>query len=136
MSNSFYVIHSTYGSLLYLSDIEPPNSYNAEGHHVFQSTIPLIDLQRNYEWSVQFQTWVARNPNILSKLQFLKKFTSQEYAQIKATTATNSEVDYYWQMFMVSSEIDKTDPDTIAGVNLLEQLGIIAVGRAAEILNG
>lgn len=133
---TYYVIHAVHGDIIYLSDIEPPNSYNAQGHHVYESDIPLADLKKYWQWSVPYRTFVPKNPNILTKSEFLKKFTPQEYTQIKSASTTNSEVDYYWQIFMVSTDIDITDSYTITGVNLFEQLGLIAAGRAAEILNG
>jgi hypothetical protein len=36
--------------------------------------------------------------------------------------------------FTVADEIDLDDPATIMGVNALEQLGVLAAGRAAQIL--
>ena len=38
-------------------------------------------------------------------------------------------------MYTLSEFIDVKYPDTIQGVNMLEQFGIIGIGRAAEILN-
>lgn len=73
---------------------------------------------------------------ILTKREFIKRLTVDEYAAIKATAQVNSTLDYYWQMFMLAEEIDTGDADTVAGVNLLEQAGLIGVGRAQEILNG
>jgi len=75
-------------------------------------------------------------PVILTKREFIKRFTVAEYATIKTAAASNATLDYYWQMFMLAENIDTTDPDTIAGVTMLEQAGLIAAGRAQEILNG
>jgi hypothetical protein len=46
----------------------------------------------------------------------------------------NAVVDYYWQQLILASFVDLSDPDTIAGVQALESLGLIPAGRAAEIL--
>lgn len=72
--------------------------------------------------------------NIISKMNFLKRFTPEEYATIKQAINTDSTVDYYWQLFMLAEELDLTFPDTINGINMLEQIGLISTGRAAEIL--
>lgn len=71
---------------------------------------------------------------ILTKREFIKRLTVAEYAAIKAAAPHHPELDYSWQMFMLAEYIDTRDEDTIAGVTMLEQAGVIAVGRAAEIL--
>jgi len=75
-------------------------------------------------------------PTVLpwTKKEFLLKFTPAEYAAISAATKTNALLDYYWQLFMVAENVLKTDPATIAGINALEATGLLAIGRAAEIL--
>lgn len=134
---TYYVINSQNHELMYISEFPPPTEpYNGQGHHVYEIEMPLADVQTNYEWSAQHHTFVPKDSNILTKLQFLKKFTASEYAAIKAATAQNGELDYYWQMFMVAEEINITDPDTIAGVNMLATLNLITSQRATEILNG
>jgi hypothetical protein len=73
---------------------------------------------------------------ILTKREFIKRFTVEEYAGIKAAATVNATLDYYWQMFMLAEEINTGDADTVAGVQMLEQAGLIAAGRAEEILHG
>lgn len=70
-----------------------------------------------------------------TKKEFLLKFTPSEYAAIAAATKSNSTLDYYWQLFMVAENVLKTDPATIAGINDLESAGLLAPGRAEEILS-
>jgi hypothetical protein len=65
----------------------------------------------------------------------LKKFTAQEYAAIKTAAAANAILDYYWQLFMVAEGVDLGDQDTISGIHMLEQIGLINQGRATEILS-
>jgi hypothetical protein len=71
---------------------------------------------------------------ILTPYEFLKRFTSEERKAIKAATLTNPDVDDLWTMFTVAQDIDLRNTDTINGVDALESLGILAEGRAAEIL--
>ena len=73
---------------------------------------------------------------VLTKREFIKRFTVEEYAGIKAAAEQNATLDYYWQMFMLAEEINTGDEDTVAGVTILEQAGLIGTGRAQEILNG
>ena len=69
-----------------------------------------------------------------SKKEFLLKFTPAEYAAISAAAKVDSTIDYYWTLFMVAENVLRTDPATIGGINALESAGLLATGRAAEIL--
>lgn len=80
------------------------------------------------------ETLVEQRGNIITKREFLSRISPEEYATIKAAASQNAMMDYYWQLFMVSEEIDLSFPDTISGITMMEQAGIIAAGRAAEIL--
>lgn len=78
---------------------------------------------------------VEQSTNVISKREFISRMTPEEFATIKGTAAANAVVDYYWQLFMVSDEIDLAFTATVAGLTLLEQAGLLAAGRAAEILS-
>jgi hypothetical protein len=78
---------------------------------------------------------VEETTNIITKRAFLKRITPEEFATIKGAAAVNATVDYYWQMFMLSEEVDLNFPDTIGGITMMEQAGLLATGRAAEILS-
>jgi len=77
---------------------------------------------------------VPPETNVITKRAFLKRLTPEEFATIKGAASQNATVDYYWQMFMLSEEIDLLFEDTINGLNMMEQAGLLAAGRAAEIL--
>jgi hypothetical protein len=70
----------------------------------------------------------------ISKHEFLKRFTPAEYAAIKTAANANAQLDWYWQQFLLAEFIDMADPDTVGGINFLETAGLLAAGRAAEIL--
>jgi hypothetical protein len=70
----------------------------------------------------------------ISKREFLKRFTPTEYAAIKTAANANATLDWYWQQFLLAEFIDLADPDTVAGIQMLEGAGLLAPGRAAEIL--
>lgn len=78
---------------------------------------------------------VIEKSAILTKREFLGKITPEEFVAIKNGASTNPYVDYFWQMFTLSEFIDINHPDTIQGVNMLEQFGLLSSGRALEILN-
>jgi hypothetical protein len=74
----------------------------------------------------------SRTP--ISKREFLKLFTPDEYSAIKSAAAANATVDYYWQQFMLAEFVSMDDPDTIGGINMLKAIGLLTTERAAEIL--
>jgi hypothetical protein len=75
---------------------------------------------------------VARAP--ITKREFLKLFAPDEYGAIKSAANANSTVDYYWQQFILAEFISLSDPDTLAGLQMLEAAGLLVSGRAAEIV--
>lgn len=110
--------------------------HDAPGAVVTQFEGDMPDMSR-LAWNSATLSWYEKHRNVLTKREFLKKFTPAEYGNIKAACAADSNVDYYWQMFIFAQkdEIFMDEPDTIVGINLLEQAGLIGVGRAAEILS-
>lgn len=70
----------------------------------------------------------------LTKREFLKRFTAEEYGNVRAAAASNSTVDYYWNLFILAEEIVMEESDTINGIHLLEQAGLIGPGHAQEII--
>jgi hypothetical protein len=72
----------------------------------------------------------------LTKKQFLDRFTASEYAAVRAAAAQNATLDFYWQKLMVAESVYLSNAETQAGVQMLEAAGLIAAGRATEILEG
>jgi hypothetical protein len=71
---------------------------------------------------------------VLTPLQFLNRFTDDEAKAILALSKTNPDVELWWIKYNKALDIDLTDSQTISGVRALELLGVIAQGRANEIL--
>jgi hypothetical protein len=132
---SYYVIDQETNALLYVSDFEPPNEFVANGHHVYESPISATEINAKYDWSASQNTFILKDTKI-TKRAFIKRFTVVEYATIKTAAEQNPTLDYYWQLFMLAEYIDLGDLDTIQGVHMLEQVGLLGTGRAQEILNG
>lgn len=74
----------------------------------------------------------ARN---ITKLTYLRKFNQEERIAIRSAAEVSPQLQDYMAMLELSEEINLDDPDTIAAVNMLEMAGLIAAGRAAEILS-
>lgn len=105
----------------------------AEGIVVEMHAENMPDLTR-MAWNTATLSFMPKHVAILSKREFILRLTPIEYANIKAAAALNAELDYYWQMFMLAEEIDLAHADTVSGLQLLETAGLLALGRAAEIL--
>lgn len=70
---------------------------------------------------------------ILTQLEFLRRFTLNERIKIRASQDLMV-IDFLY-LLSQAQEICLDDPDTVAGVNYLEQIGLIDENRATEILN-
>lgn len=71
---------------------------------------------------------------ILSKLEFMNRFTDLELAGIYTAAKSSVAVEIWLEKFKLASEINLDDPRTVAGIQALEDGGLLAAGRAAEIL--
>jgi len=72
----------------------------------------------------------------LNKVDFLRLFTQAERIAIRAAAKVNPVVEDYEDMLNKAPTIRLSDPDIQAGVPLLEGVGLIDPGRAAQILAG
>jgi hypothetical protein len=93
--------------------------------------------------------WIAANPDIstdsgvvLTKYAFRQLFTLPERIAIDNAPSNTAIPANYRAMLLtmskdmeLSAEVHLSKPDTIAGVGFLEQLGLIAAGRAAQVLS-
>ena len=69
----------------------------------------------------------------LTKLQFLRRFTTAERIAIRAST--NPVIVDFMQLLDLAQDVRLDDQDTVAGVKYLESMTLIGNGRAAEILS-
>jgi hypothetical protein len=73
---------------------------------------------------------------ILSKLEFLELFTAEERIAIRQARGSSAALDDYLYLMELAQDVDLDNPKTQNGLIMLEQAGILASGRAQEILNG
>jgi hypothetical protein len=71
---------------------------------------------------------------VYSQVEWLRRFTTAERIAIRQAASANPVLDDYIRLMDATMEIHTDDPDTIAGVQTLEAVGLLAEGRAAEIL--
>lgn len=92
-------------------------------------------------------SWIASNPvaneaKHVTKYEFRKLFTLMERVAIDNFASNPAIPANYKAMLLtllkdleLSAEVHLDNPDVAAGVNMLEQIGLIGVGRAARILS-
>lgn len=71
---------------------------------------------------------------VITKYEFLNRFTSEERIGIRAAAASNAQLHDFMAMLDISEEVRLANPTTTGGVQFLEVVGLIAEGRSAEIL--
>ena len=72
----------------------------------------------------------------LNKIDFLRLFTQAERITIRQAAKVNPQVEDYQDMLNQASVVKLSDPDIQTGIPALEAAGILAPGRAAQILAG
>lgn len=70
----------------------------------------------------------------ITKLAFLNRFTPEERIAVRAAVAQSPAIHDYMEMLDAAQDVDLTDARTIGGVQALEAAGLLAEGRAGEIL--
>lgn len=76
----------------------------------------------------------------LTKLEFMNRFTDAELAAIYTVAKTNVAVEIWLAKFNATTpdelgySVYLNDPRTIESIHMLEAAGLLAAGRAAEIL--
>ena len=86
-----------------------------------------------FTWQVEPTDYPSNTA--LTHLEFLRRFTSDERVAISAASAVNPVLADYMKVLDIATMVNLSDVDVAAGINVLEQAGIISEGRAAEILS-
>lgn len=73
---------------------------------------------------------------VMSKLAYLRLFTQEERIAIRAAAAGSAELTDYLELLNLAEDVNTSDPDTRSAVQMLEAVGLLAPGRAVEILGG
>ena len=104
------------------------------GYQLIKREGGMPDLDKYY-WHAGSLAFVEKNSSrIMSKLAFMRRFTSVERVAIYSAEKNDINVSVFLDMFRLSQEINLDDPDLIQGVQLFELAGIIGPGRSTEVL--
>lgn len=100
--------------------------------------MPYVDIIHNGR--VVGQQWQDDTPKApepvrrISKLKFRNRFTGAEKLALYTAAEASVQLRVYLDDLAAAEFVDLDYPATVAGVQALEQAGIIGAGRAAEIL--
>ena len=106
------------------------------GHPLMVKTfdVPMPDLTKQ-EWDKAGLRFTNKPGNrTMTKLDYLRRFTGDERVAIRAAAKQSPVLEDYLALLELSLDVSLDDPDTVQAVGMLEQIGLIAPGRAAEIL--
>lgn len=80
---------------------------------------------------------VTRNQpdTVITRLALRNRFTFAEKVAIETAAETSASLRVLLKDLESATFIDLARPDTIAGMQVLESMGILAAGRSAEIMN-
>lgn len=127
---AYYQYNETTRELVNISDFPIAPDTNLPVSEVEISKTELLGL---YQWDKESLQFIEKNLRIITKKELIKRLTPDEYSAIKTLTTQNNTADYYWQLFMLDGDIDLDDKDTIDGLNLFANLGVLTNNRIMEI---
>lgn len=109
---------------------ENPYQFNLVGVSIHEFDGKMPDLNSSV-WHSELEEFVQA-PGLLSKLDFLNRFTLEERLAIRASTDTI--VFDIMKLLEAADFIDVTNQSTIQGVQYLAIAGLIATTRISEVL--
>lgn len=132
----FVTYNATTGALVSVSDVlpspDPANCTRAINVNAVtvESWNPIT-----LRFDEEIDPHAERN---ISGVQYLRRFTQVERIAIRAASTQSPALEDYLKLLDITiaqgGVIDLNDPDTIAAINMLEAVGLLATGRAAEVL--
>lgn len=78
----------------------------------------------------------AKPVHIWSVVEYKRRFSQEERIAIRNAAGSSRELDDYLDLLKDAQDVRSDDPDVIRALTTLEAAGLIAPGRAQEILNG
>jgi hypothetical protein len=69
-----------------------------------------------------------------TQLAFLRRFTTPERLAIRTAAKESVVLEDFMALLQAATEVRSDDVDVVAGLQALEQFGLIAAGRAAQIM--
>lgn len=74
------------------------------------------------------------DPNLLTHVQFMDRFTAQELRNIYGAAKSAIDIEIFLERYRLAGEVSLRDTRTADGLHALEAATLIGAGRSAEIL--
>ena len=84
--------------------------------------------------AAQAQSTEPSSPRVLTKLQFLNRFTNEELAAVYTAAKTNVLIEVFMDKLKLAQEVNLDDPQTVGGLQSLAAAGLLSEARVQEIL--
>ncbi len=95
-------------------------------------SLETVEAVRAFTWA--YGEIVFSVPRRMTRKQFLDRFTAEEMAMIMAAASANPAITAWLTMFQSAELVDLSDASLQIGVAALGMAGLLAEGRAQEIL--
>lgn len=119
--NAYIVQHRESGAVVHAYTADAPTEFVeypfAQFNHILQKPETVAPAERT-----------------ITKVAYLRRFTTDERVGIRTAAKTSAVLEDYLALMELAEEVNLDDPDTITAVQMLESVGLIAAGRAAEVL--
>lgn len=128
----FVTYHAESGGLIGVTDTPPAADPTTCTSAISADSVEL------HTWDVntrQFRDESGSVARSLTGLQYMTRFTQDELETIYGLADVNLAVRVWVKMFERADVVDLDDARTVTGLQRLEAAGILAAGRAAEILS-
>jgi len=77
---------------------------------------------------------ISFNSPLISRVDFVNRFTDDEYVAILTASKTDVIVEAWFDKLYMSSQINLIDEKTINGINMLVSKGLLTEERSQQIL--
>lgn len=91
-----------------------------------------VSLQAEFDTRPEYDAYTEACR--LTRFEFISRFKGDEIKSILAASKVNADLGVYLWKTQQAQEVSLLDPETITGVLTLEAVGLLAAGRATQIL--
>lgn len=128
----YYILAERITGALIQASTEPLAAGTDEILKQRQGDIP--DLTK-FEWHGGSLAFVPKASRTITRLAFTRRLTNDELAAIYGAAKSSILLEVWLDKFKLAEEINLDDPEIVQGLYGVEQMGLLAAGRAAEVLS-
>ncbi len=118
-----------------ITDSNGVNGIFQDGDPVYTAYLAWVAADPENNIPAHTFNYPPPSPPPMSRLEFMNRFTMTEMAAVYTAAKANVMVEIMLDQLKMAEFVNTADPRTAAGIHMLEQAGLIASGRANEILS-